>query len=237
MVKEIIVCYIFLKKIPYARYFFCFWVVNPYTEATSAQKTIFYFYAIIPMKDLIFLGIQCSGKWTQSKLLLKDNDNYEYLEMGQLFRAIMSNDNIIGNFVKDIVNNGKLVDPFVSRDRFYTALEIANKKWNHLLIDWFPRSMSQAEFVVPSIEKYQRDYIVIHLLLSKEKAIERMLKRVEIEGRKDDTIETMNTRITTFMAETLPVIEYFTSLGKVITINGDGTIEEVQAELRNKLGL
>lgn len=48
--------------------------------------------------------------------------------MGQLFRAIMSNDNIIGNFVKDIVNNGKLVDPFVSRDRFYTALEIANKK-------------------------------------------------------------------------------------------------------------
>lgn len=97
--------------------------------------------------------------------------------------------------------------------------------------------MSQAEFVVPSIEKYQRDYIVIHLLLSKEKAIERMLKRVEIEGRKDDTIETMNTRITTFMAETLPVIEYFTSLGKVITINGDGTIEEVQAELRNKLGL
>ena len=81
------------------------------------------------MKDLIFLGIQGCGKGTQAKLLLKSfADRYEYLEMGQLFRAIMSNDNIIGNYVKDIVNNGHLVDPFVSRDRFSTALEIVSKK-------------------------------------------------------------------------------------------------------------
>lgn len=87
-------------------------------------------------KDLIFFGIQCSGKGTQSKLLLKNmNHKYEYLEMGQLFRAIMSNDNIIGNFVKDIVNSGNLVDPFIGRDRFYTALEIANKKGLNLIID------------------------------------------------------------------------------------------------------
>jgi adenylate kinase family enzyme len=58
-------------------------------------------------KDLFFLGIQGCGKGTQGKLLLKDfSGQYDYLEMGQLFRAIMSNDNIIGNFCRDIVNSG-----------------------------------------------------------------------------------------------------------------------------------
>lgn len=173
-------------------------------------------------KDLFFLGIQCAGKGTQAKLLLKDmSKRYEYLEMGQLFRAIMSNDNIIGNFVKDIVNNGHLVDAFVSRDWFNTALQIVSKKGTALLVDGFPRSMSQAEFVVPNMKEYKRDFTIVHFLLPKEKAIERMLKRATIEGRKDDTIEAMNTRMAAFENETIPVIKYFTELGKVVTIDAD----------------
>ena len=97
--------------------------------------------------------------------------------------------------------------------------------------------MSQAEFVVPKMEALKRDFVVIHLLLPKEKVIERMLKRAQIEGRTDDTIEAMSTRIETFMAETLPVIEYFTKLGQVISIDGSGTVEDIQAELISKLGL
>ncbi len=157
--------------------------------------------------------------------------------MGQLFRAIMSNDNIIGNFCKDIVNSGGLVDHFVSHDRFHTALQIVTKKKVGLMVDGFPRAMEQAEFMMKKMEEYKREYIIIHFELSKEKAIERMMKRAEIEGRKDDTVEAMNTRIDAFMNETLPMIKHFESLGKVITVNADGTIEEVQAELRSKLGL
>ncbi len=105
------------------------------------------------------------------------------------------------------------------------------------MVDGFPRAMEQAEFMMKKMEEYKREYIIIHFELSKEKAIERMMKRAEIEGRKDDTVEAMNTRIDAFMNETLPMIKHFESLGKVITVNADGTIEEVQAELRSKLGL
>lgn len=189
-------------------------------------------------KDLFFLGIQGCGKGTQGKLLLKEfADQYDYLEMGQLFRAIMSNDNIIGNFCKNIVNSGGLVDHFVSHDWFHTALQIATKKNVALMVDGFPRSIIQAEFMTKKMEEYQRDYVIIHFELSKEKAIERMKKRAEIEGRSDDTIEAMNTRIDAFMNETLPMIKHFEALGKVVTVNADASIEEVQEELKRKLAL
>ena len=157
--------------------------------------------------------------------------------MGQLFRAIMSNDNIIGNFCKNIVNSGGLVPHFVSLDRFDTALHIVEDKHVGLMVDGFPRAMEQAEFVVKKMAEYKRDFIIIHFELSKEKAIERMKKRAQIEGRSDDTIDAMNTRIETFMRETLPVIKHFESLGKVISINADGSIEDVEKEMEEKLGL
>lgn len=189
-------------------------------------------------KDLFFLGIQGCGKWTQGKLLFKElADHYDYLEMGQLFRAIMSNDNIIGNFAKNIVNSGGLVPHFVSLDWFHTALQIVTNKKVGLMVDGFPRAMEQSDFVLKKMEEYGRDFIVIHFELSKEKSIERMTRRAKLEGRADDTVEAMHTRIETFMSETLPVIKRFESLGKVITVNADASIEDVQIELRSKLGL
>lgn len=157
--------------------------------------------------------------------------------MGQLFRAAMSNDNIIGNYCKNIVNSGKLVPHFVSHGWFDIALQIAREKNVGLMVDGFPRSMTQAEFMKKEMDTYQRDFIIIHFELSKEKAIERMIKRAKIEGRQDDTIEAMNMRIDAFMSETLPMIKYFEEQGKVINISADGTIEDIQKELRNKLGL
>lgn len=104
-------------------------------------------------------------------------------------------------------------------------------------MDGFPRLMEQAEFMIKKMEEYNREYVIVHFELSKEKALERMQKRAAIEARKDDTPEAMDRRIAIFMHETLPVIKHFESLGKVITINADDTLENIQAELRNKLGL
>ena len=97
--------------------------------------------------------------------------------------------------------------------------------------------MEQAEFMIKKMGEYKRDYLIIHFELSKERALERMKKRAALESRVDDTPEAMENRISIFVNETLPVIKHFETLGKVITVNADGGIEEVQAELRSKLGL
>ena len=47
----------------------------------------------------------------------------------------------------------------------------------------------------------------------------------------------MEQRIAIFTNETLGVIKHFESLGKVITINSNGTIEEIQAKIKTELGL
>ncbi len=105
------------------------------------------------------------------------------------------------------------------------------------MVDGFPRAMEQAEAMVKSMKDHQRDYVVVHFVLSKEQAIERMKKRAQIEGRADDTLEAMNTRIETFMQETMPVIEYLESLDKVIHIDASGTIDEVEKAMEQKLAI
>ena len=80
------------------------------------------------------------------------------------------------------------------------------------MVDGFPRSIIQAEFMEQEMQKYGRDFVIVHFELSKEKAIERMMKRAKIEGRVDDNAEAMNTRINAFMEETLPAIKHFESL-------------------------
>jgi len=47
----------------------------------------------------------------------------------------------------------------------------------------------------------------------------------------------MQQRIDIFTHETLNVIKHFEELGKVITIDANGSIEEIQTKLRTALGL
>jgi adenylate kinase len=83
----------------------------------------------------------------------------------------------------------------------------------------------------------KRDFVVIHLELSKKISLERMMKRAEKEWRKDDTPEIMQQRIDIFTNETLKVISHFTKLGKVITIDANWSIKEIETKLSNALWL
>lgn len=188
-------------------------------------------------KDIVFLGIQWCGKWTQAKRLLKDLNKHRYFEMGETLRALMSSNNMIGNYIRDRVNNGKMIDNFITHDLIHTALKIADNNWKHFIVDGFPRLTKQAEYFSKKMTEMKRDFVVIHLQLSKEIALERMMKRAEIEWRKDDTPEIMQQRIDIFTHETLKVIAYFEKLGKVITIDANWSIEEIEVKLRNALWL
>ena len=180
------------------------------------------------MKDIFLLGIQWCGKGTQAKLLLKHFEwKFDYLEMGQLFRANMSNDNIVWNFCKDIVNWGWLVPPFVSFGWYEIALQIVEWKNMALMTDGFPRAIEQAKFMESMMEKYNRDFVIIHYELSKEKAIERIMERAKLQRRIDDNEESIKVRLAAFENETLPVINYFKGKWKVISIDADNNIDDI----------
>jgi len=133
----------------------------------------------------------------------------------------MSSDNMIGNYIKDTVNVGKMIDNFITHDLIHIGLKIAGNNNKQLIVDGFPRLTEQAEYFSQKMEQMGRDFVVIHLELPKEVALERMIKRAKIEGRTDDTSEAMKQRIDIFINETLKVIKHFEELGKVITIDAN----------------
>lgn len=188
-------------------------------------------------KDIVFLGIQWCGKWTQAKLLLQKLPDFLYLEMGQTLRAITSNTNLIWDYIKDVINNGKMVDNYITYDIIETSLKIAHHNQKNIMIDGFPRMPEQAEFFANTMKSMNRDYVVVYLELSKEKALERMMHRAGIEGRKDDNPQAMNNRLDIFFHDTMQVIKHFEEMWKVIAVNADDTIENISKDLMEKLGL
>jgi adenylate kinase family enzyme len=75
----------------------------------------------------------------------------------------------------------------------------------------------------------------VHFYLSKEKATERLLKRAKEQWRKDDTKKSITKRLNTFEKETLPVIEYFEKIDKLITIDADQDVNLIYKDLLKQL--
>lgn len=61
----------------------------------------------------------------------------------------------------------------------------------------------------------------------------RLLKRGESSGRNDDNIETIRKRFMTYSNESMPVIEAYRDQGKLIKVDGNGTIEEVWMHVKS----
>lgn len=188
-------------------------------------------------KDVLLLGIQWCGKGTQAALLREILPDHMYFEMGKTLRALTSNDNLIGNYIKNIMERGDMIDNYITHYLVLTSLHIARKNNKYVMIDGFPRLMEQAQFFIEKEAKLERDFVVIQYVLSKEKAVERLMKRAKIEWRDDDTLEAVNTRIGIFENETMPVLHHFEQMGKLVRVNAEGTIEEIFSATKKALEL
>lgn len=188
-------------------------------------------------KDILFFWIQWCGKWTQAKVFLEKNLNYKYFEAWNIFRALSSNKNIFSDYVSSRIQAWLLVEDKLVFWLFDCGSSLLNE-WEYVLFDGFPRNLDQKTYFTQQRNAKWRDYVCVNFNLSREKAIERIKKRAIEQWRTDDANEeTINKRLETFYAETLPVIQAFESEWKVITINANQGIEEIYNELINKLRL
>ena len=185
------------------------------------------------MKDIVLFWIQGSGKGTQAKLILKQFPELQYLEPGQIFRALNSNENLISNYVKETVARWEMVSDNLLFDLFDLCTHIAGDK--AMLMDGFPRTKAQMEYFLQTEEKNQRDFIAINFDLSQDKAIERIKQRALEQNRTDDVEESIKKRLEAFEKETKPVITSLSEMGKVISLDADQPIEVVFAEIQKIL--
>ena len=123
------------------------------------------------MRKYVIMGVQGSGKGTQSVMLASDLD-LVHISVGDIFRWNVQNHTKVGAQVRRTMAVGELVsDDLVEgivQDR------LTQHDWNYgFIIDGFPRNERQAEFF---LESYDIDG-VIHLDLPDSEVRRRVLAR------------------------------------------------------------
>ncbi len=210
--------------------------------------------------DYILFGIQGAGKGTQAKFLAQQT-GAQYFETGGELRRLSSEDSPLGKKIKSIIEAGHLVPNEVVMEivaNFVTMTVSKNSDSCSIIFDGIPRNMEQSDTFVALLNQYNRNFTGLYFELSREAAENRLLKRRickscktvypsmytnivcekcngELITRADDNAESIKTRIEIFYKETVPVVEKWRGLDKMISINADQSIEAVTEEMKRKI--
>ncbi len=204
---------------------------------------------------LILLGAPGCGKGTQAAYI-SDKYDLPHISTGDLFRENIKNKTPLGIKVKEIMDTGNLCPDDLTVALVEDRLNNSDCAKGYLL-DGFPRDIAQAvaldKFATPD------KVIVIDVDLS---IIERRITgrrscpkcggsfHVDFIGdnndcptcgeklivRKDDNPETVKERLEVYQKSTAPLIEYYSKQGKVVSVDGNQSIEKVFADIVKVLG-
>ena len=184
--------------------------------------------------NILLLGPQGAGKGTQGKLISAEY-GIPHIATGDMLRAAMAAGTPLGLKVKPVYDAGQLVPDEIMIELIRERLDEPDASHGFIL-DGFPRTMPQAEAFDAMLREIGRELTVVFALqVSDEICVERLLKRAEDEGRPDDTPEAIRTRLDLYHRETEPLIEHYRTQGILVTIHGDGTPNEVFAEIQAAL--
>jgi adenylate kinase len=176
---------------------------------------------------LIFLGPPGSGKGTQAQTLAEKLD-IPHVSTGEILRQAMKEQTPLGIKAQKYVNSGELVPDQLVQDLVEERLSQpdAQSGW---ILDGFPRKVTQAVFLEGLLVKTgQGGERVVNLDAPDDVVIARLLAR----GRKDDHEEVIRRRLEVYRQETAPLIDYYRDRQKLLTVNGNQSLEAVTTELQ-----
>ena len=184
--------------------------------------------------NVLLLGPQGSGKGTQANRISAEY-GIPHIASGEILRAEMAAGTELGRRVQNVVERGDLVSDDLMIELIKTRLGQADTEGGFVL-DGFPRTSPQAEALDEMFGDIGRSFSVVFALqIPDDVAIERLLKRAEIEGRTDDTLEAIRRRLETYHRETAPLVEYYRVRGNLVPVHGDRSENEVFAEIQSAL--
>ena len=182
---------------------------------------------------LTILGIQGCGKGTQAKRIAKEY-GIPHISTGDIFRKAMAEQTPLGKEAQGYVNSGNLVPDSLTIN--LVKERVAQEDCaNGYILDGFPRNMAQAEAFVDQLDK------AIYIDVDEDTVIKRIKARRTCEKcgeiystetydkdtcskcggkliiREDE--KSIDTRIQIYKTETFPLVEYFNTKGKLVSID------------------
>lgn len=171
---------------------------------------------------IVFVGPPGAGKGTQSARLTQYL-NVPHLSTGDMLREARQKKTQIGMLASQYMSTGQLVpDPII--------LQLVGERLaqpdceNGYLFDGFPRTLGQAK----SLDQFLGERgtpldAVLEIRVPEDVLLERLAGR----GRSDDEPEIIRERLKGYRDQTQPLLDYYAQTGRLVTIDGCGTTDEV----------
>jgi len=210
---------------------------------------------------LLLFGAPGVGKGTQAKLL-SAKFNIPHISTGDILRQAVKDQTELGKKANEIMSRGDLVpdDVMIGIIKYRFSKSDCNAGF---ILDGFPRTTNQAVELDKLLQEMNiNDIKLINIFADEEEIVKRLnsrrackecgkiftLSEIENSGscpncgarnsfylRDDDREEVIRKRLEIFRKTTEPVLKYYEKQGKVISVNGLGSVDEVNTELLKTL--
>lgn len=202
---------------------------------------------------LVFLGAPGAGKGTQADLVSRKL-GLQHIASGDLFRNALNKGTELGLKAKEYMARGELVPDEITIKMVLERISAPDCP-KGIILDGFPRNLEQAKALDKAL-KVQGKTIdkAVYIKVREEELIERLGGRWvcrncqapyhlanspskvrgvcdrcggELYQRSDDTPETVKNRLKVYFAQTAPLIDYYSKLGKLVEVEGEGNPAEI----------
>lgn len=183
---------------------------------------------------IVLFGPPGSGKGTQAAVL-KDHLGVPHISTGDLLRAAVKAGSPLGLKVKSVMEAGQLVSDDLMLDLLEERFAQPDARAGFVL-DGYPRNLVQADALDAMLGRIGQPLDSALLLeVPHELIVQRLAGRAAAEGRKDDDPGTVRARLQVYEQQTAPVAEFYRKRGQLVTLDGTGSVDEVQSRLRGAL--
>jgi adenylate kinase len=211
---------------------------------------------------IIFLGAPGAGKGTQAARLAGEL-GLVHIATGDLFRQALEQGTELGLKAKSYMEKGVLVPDQITISLVLERLS-ANDSAGGAILDGFPRNLEQAQALDQALAQEGKTIdTAVYIKVAEEELLRRLSGRRicrrcqtpyhvtdsppkvpgrcdkcggELYQRPDDNEESIRKRLEVYFAETAPLIDYYVKKGKLLEIDGEGGMAEVEERLKMALG-
>ena len=210
---------------------------------------------------IVLLGAPGSGKGTQAKKLMADK-NIPQISTGDMLREAIASGTRFGLKAKPIMEAGNLVPDDIVLGIISERLSLPDAA-DGFILDGFPRTTQQAVDLGELLDQLGTplntavlmdvDFDILMKRLTGRRTCSLTGKLLNVYfssqeeldectnaggnliQREDDNEETIGNRLAVYRKNTEPLIDYYSERDRLVTIDAEGTIDEVYERLRAAL--
>jgi adenylate kinase len=177
---------------------------------------------------LLFVGPPGAGKGTQAALVAS-RLGVPHISTGEMFRQQVTSGSDLGRQVQALMDVGAYVPDELTVAMLAQRMESPDTE-NGFILDGFPRTIGQVQSLDDFLGADGLDGVVL-FEVDEDRLVQRMLSR----GRADDSEETIRSRFKVYEEQTAPLLGLYRDRGLLVSVDGEGDIEEVTERILRAL--